>query len=92
MGDAGTADAHGLQEAGDIGGGCLTFHIRVGGQDDLGHLFGRKARQELPDADIIRADPFHRGEGAVKHEDFHKVSVTEEAIKSAVDLSVKDTL
>ena len=55
MGDPGALDIHGLEQTRDIGSGCLTLHIRIGGENDFIYFFGPETREKLPDVNIIRA-------------------------------------
>ncbi|MNF16386.1 hypothetical protein D3C80_2193760 [compost metagenome] len=55
MGDAGNGDGLGHQQLGDVVGGGLPFHGRVGRQDHFSELARLNARNQLRDANRFRA-------------------------------------
>ena len=67
VGDPGALDIHGLEQTRDIGSGCLTLHIRIGGENDFIYFFGPEAREKLPDVNIIRAYSLHGRKSPMKH-------------------------
>ena len=56
-----------LEQAGDIARRRFALDIRIGGQNDLVDILLADAGQQLADADILRPDALHRGDGAVQH-------------------------
>src|SRR5437764_5079649 len=59
-------NAQGTQEPGEVHGGRLAFDVRVGGEDDLGHLLALQASEQLADFQVVRTYPFNRRERAVQ--------------------------
>ena len=65
--DARDQNPHRLEQAGDIARRRFALDIRIGGQNDLVDILLADAGQQLADADILRPDALHRGDGAVQH-------------------------
>src|SRR5215472_4921041 len=56
-----------LAEPGQICRGGLAFEVRVGGQDQLGHLAVSEPGHQLSDPQIFRPDAIHRTDRAAEH-------------------------
>ncbi len=50
----------------EVGGGSLTRQVEVGGDDDFVGILPPDPLEQLPDLELIWADPFDRGDGAVQ--------------------------
>src|SRR5215207_10131416 len=57
---SGDAQPHGPQQPAQVGRCRLTLEIRVGGQDDLGHLTAGEPLHQFPDPQLVRSDPLDR--------------------------------
>src|SRR5262249_52709616 len=56
-GDASDTNTKRSQQLREIERGRLTFHVGVGGQNDLGPPAALEAGEQLPDLDVVGPDP-----------------------------------
>jgi len=66
-GRPGDPQTHGLDQAGEVGGGGLALEVGVGGDDDLGHCAVGKPHHELAYSQVVRPDALDRADRAAEH-------------------------
>src|SRR5262245_31654430 len=58
---------HRLEQSREVSRGSFPLQVGIGGEDHLGDLAIRQAWHQLADAQVVRADPLYRTDGAAEH-------------------------